>query len=282
VTSATALSLSLSSLPELQMGLTHDIVFPLLRGGGPLTSGNNLTVGLKANVSPITADGTLNLTLTPVAFLQFNAGGLIGSGWDFIGLHGLGRQDWDSAKNEWRTVQEPFTPALWKAWAAGIFQFDLGAVIPGDWNHILFQTRQELNYQSYTGADSKQYWEFQADGGEGRNGFKYYASYVLGYQLPSPVLNLVGMMVETDQNFYTYPDAAARAASGDDRLKWTVSTLFNFQITDRLSALFLAIMNTQRNFTTTEKDYAKRELADDKPLQLVFNKFALVAAYRLR
>jgi hypothetical protein len=278
--STTTLSLSLSSLPEAQVSFAHDIAIPMLRGDGPFTSGNNLTVGLKADVSPITMDGILNLTLTPVAFLQFNVGGLVSTGWDFIGLHGLGRQDWDGTN--WNTVQEPFTQALWQVWAAGVFQFDLGAVIPGDWTHILFQTRQEVNYQSYTGATDKQYWEFKADGGENRNGVKYYASYVLGYQIPSPVLNMVGMMFETERKFYTFPSAASRKASGDDRMAVTISTLFNFKITDRLSALFLTIMETQRNFATSTKHYPDRVLEDEEPLQLVFNKFALVVNYSLK
>jgi hypothetical protein len=237
-------------------------------------------------------DGTVDLTLTPIAFLQVIAGSTLGSGWNVPGLGdglGLNVRKPNETGGTGEIVGDPFDGLVWKVYGAGLFQFDMAAVIPGDWTHVVFQTRQEVNYRANTNAASDESWVFKADDGENRNGFNYYASYVLGYQMPtSPVFNMVGFMAESDLYLYDTPN---RSSWGDDLMRWTFSSLFNFQITETIGTTFIIQFKTQRNYEdagdlVAHKDkkpyYQDRDLYDADPLRLNFYRFALILNFKLR
>jgi hypothetical protein len=295
ISAATNMSLTVSSLPEAKLTLTQDFIFPLLQGSGPLTSGNNLKTTISGEVSPVSLNGVLEAALTPIAFLQVIAGGRLGSGWNVPGLAdglGLNVPSGVYGNRIGKIEGEPLDGLVWKAYGAGVFQFDLAAVIPGDWNHVVFQTRQEFNYRAYTNAAPDQSWTFEADGGENRNGLNYYSSYVLGYQMPaSPIFNMVGLMAEMDKSLYDAP--ANRSVFGDDLGRWTFSSLFNFQITERIGTTFIIQLHTVRNFTNypdmpkngveqkNDLYYQDRELYNDAPRGLEFFRFAAIFSVRL-
>jgi hypothetical protein len=293
ITDSTSVTVTVSTIPEMQVTVSENIVFPVMQFDNPLFSGNNLNLGVSANFTPISLDGTVDLTWTPIAFLQIFAGSTLGSGWLWPGLgDGLSRQvRGTTADGKSTTVREgtAFEALVWKVYWGGVFQFDLAAVLPGDWNHVVVQTRQEVNYRAYTGVDNTVSWLYKADSGENRNGFNYYASYVLGYQMPaSPVFNMMGLMAEMDLYLYNTPK---RADWGDDLGRWTVSALFNFQITKWLGTTFLLQVNTKRNYTddgdavqNTAPFYQDRVLVanDNNPLRLNFYRFAWLFNFKIR
>jgi hypothetical protein len=62
-------------------------------------------------------------TLNPVAFLKFEAGAGIGTGWD-VGFIGLAINDKGNIE------PQNFGGVVYRAWVAGTFQFDLAASCP--------------------------------------------------------------------------------------------------------------------------------------------------------
>jgi hypothetical protein len=291
ITDSTTVTLTVTTAPEAQVTVSENIVFPVMQFDNPLFSGNNLNLGVSANFTPITIDGTVDLTFTPIAFLQIFAGSTLGSGWNIAGLgNGLGRVVRSGGIGSPRKIDgNPFEALVWKVYWGGVFQFDLAAVLPGDWNHVVVQTRQEVNYRGYTGVGPDVTWLYKADDGENRNGFNYYASYVLGYQMPaSPVLKMIGFMGESD--FYLYK-TVGREKWGDNLGRWTISGLFDFQITKWLGTTFLIQVNTKRNYNDPgDSEYAKasqpfyqdRDLVDANPLRLNFSKFVWLFNFKIR
>ncbi|MCL2276560.1 MAG: hypothetical protein FWC21_01545 [Treponema sp.] len=81
VSSTSELFLQISTLPEAKLGYRHSFIFPAFQGSSPMTSGNNLRLGLTAEISPISLNGIVQAELTPVAFLKFAAGLRLGAGW---------------------------------------------------------------------------------------------------------------------------------------------------------------------------------------------------------
>jgi hypothetical protein len=288
---STTVTVTVTTAPEMQATVSEHIVIPVMQFDNPLFSGNNLNIGLSANFTPITLDGTVDLTWTPIAFIQIFGGATLGSGWNWPGLgDGLGRNERTGGiGSPGHIVGDPFEALVWKVYWGGVFQFDLAAVLPGDWNHVVVQTRQEVNYRAYTGVDDNVSWLYKADNGENRNGFNYYASYVLGYQMPaSPILKMVGIMAEMDQYLY---NTANRESWGDNLGRWTISGLFDFEITKWLGATFLIQVNTKRNYNDPgDSEFAKalkpfyqdRDLVDANPLRLNFSKFVFLFNFRLR
>ena len=284
------LELQLSSDPAAKMALTGVFTFPFMQGSNPLTQDNNLSLRLTAEASPVSVNGFAELNLTPAAFFVLSGGGMAGSGWNIPAATGIGlnRPENEADLLPRRAVVDgsAFDGVLWRAWGAGTLQFDLGAVIPGDWNHILFQTRHEFRYSAYSRANAGQSWFFENDRGENQNGWVYHAAYILGYHMPrSPVMDTVFLMAELERLLYNTPGGNFW---GQNLGRWTFSTGFNFSITPRLSALFALQMRTYRNHGTGNfhnEGYFYRDFelkSEGGRRHLLFHRAALVINYQLR
>ena len=292
IKTSTDLSVQISSLPEAKLSLSQSFVFPFLQGSSPLTSDNNIATVLGAEVSPVSLNGKAEIIWTPAAFFLLSGGGMAGSGWNMALGNGIGinKPEDESAAKPRKAVIDgtAFDGLLWRAWGAGTVQFDLGAVIPGDWNHILFQSRHELRYAAYSRATApNEAWVYEADRGENQNGLVYYASYVLGYQMPlSPVLDTVAFMAELDKPLYDTPGGDYW---GDNLGKWTFSGLFNFSFTSRFSTALVLQMQTRKNYGSSKfnnKEYYYRDFElikdDEGQRRLLFYRAALLFNYKIR
>jgi hypothetical protein len=282
---STEFALQLSSFPEAKITFARQYVFPLLQGSSPLTRDNNLRAGLSAELSPVSINGGLDLVWTPIAFFQAAGGFKGGSGWNIplFGSESIGwginhaRSDSDPAEE---TTGSAFGGLLWSAYAGGALQFDLAALVPGAWNHVVVRGYQELRYKGNTGAGAGESWYVENDDGENRNGFILYGAYVLGYQMPLK-LNMAGVMAEMTRLLYDTPE---RARWGDDLIQWTFSGLANYVFTEKLSAALILQFRTRRNYSSGDEDtfYQRRILDESDKRDLKFYRAALLLTYRLR
>jgi hypothetical protein len=286
---STDLGLQISSRPEAKLSLTQSFIFPFMRFDGPLTRDNTIKAALTAEVSPLSVNGLAEITWTPIAFFQVVAGGKLGSGWNIPLGKGIGvNADAEPGKPEphKRSIEgKAFGGLLSSVWGGGVIQFDLAAILPGDWNHLVFRTYQGINYRSFTGALSGESWIFENDDAENRNGLVYSANYLLGYQMPSsPILNMAGLMAEVEQYLYHTPGGDKW---GDGLGRWIFSTLFNFTITEKFSAALILQMRTRRNYghsdyeNTNELFYQSMTIDKDDPYRLVFYRAAVILTLNL-
>jgi hypothetical protein len=281
-------TLTASSLPEAKLSFNRRFTFPVLAGTGPLTEGNNLATAFTAEISPVSLNGAAEAVFTPIAFFQVVGGFKLGTGWnmELFGsqVYGMGI---NQPKEDGRTSEikgAPVDGLVWGPHLGGVFQFDLAALFPGDWHHIVFRTYHEWNYRAYTQANGGESWVFENDNRENRNGSNYYGNYLLGYQMPI-FLNTVGLMAEMSQYLYGTPNGAYW---GDDRGRWIFSALFSFTITKQLGAALIVHTRTMRNYQDGDKSneahyyYQYRELDQDNPLRLDFYRAAAILTFQLR
>ena len=282
IASSSELILQISSLPEAKLGFTQRFGFPFMQGQSPLTANNNIVLALTGEISPLSANILVETVWTPIAFFQLAAGGSLGSGWNIklFGneAYGIGLNQADSTGN--KTISgSAFDGLLWKAQAGGAIQFDLAAIIPGDWNHVVFRSYHEINYRGYTRAKADESWYFEADDGENCNGFIYYGNILLGYQMPI-FLNLIGFL--TGMDLYLY-DTAGRESWGDDLSHWIFTGILGFEITKKFSVTVLTQFVTQRNYNESNwKDlyYRNRTLDTNDKHHLEFYRVAAVLIYK--
>jgi len=275
-TSPSSMLIQISTLPELKLGFTQRFIFPFLQGENPLTENNNINLGLTAEVSPISLNGIVEVVWTPVAFLEFSMGARIGSGWNinlFGGdIFGIGINQ-ENANGGGEIDGSAFDGLLWKAQAGGAFQFDLAAVVPGDWNHIVFRSYHEINYKGYTKAKENESWIYENDDGENCNGYNYYGNFLLGYQMPI-FLDTIAFLAEMDLYLYDTPD---RSIWGDDLIRWTFSGVLSFTITKKFGIAIITQFRTCRNFTNTNWEdlyYRSRIVDPSNPQHLEFYRVA--------
>jgi len=282
VTSSSELTLLASSLVEAKLSFTERFVFPFLQGENPLTADNNIGIALTADVSPISLNGIAEVVWTPIAFFQFAAGGRIGSGWnlnlfgsDIYGI-GLNRSDAaDKAEHD----GSAFDGFLWKAQTGGALQFDLAALYPGDWHHVVARSYHEINYRGYTRAKAGESWYYENDDGENCNGFNYYGNLLIGYQMPI-FFNMAALLAEADLYLY---DTPGRDTWGDERIRWTFSAIFGFTITKQFDITLITQFRTRRNFQESNWEdlyYRNRTIDSSKPLHLEFYRVAAALTYK--
>ena len=293
ITTASSLNLQISSLPEAKLGFTQSFVFPFLQGQSPLTRDNNVNLALTAEVSPISMNGIIDVVWTPVAFFEFELGGRAGSGWNInLGgpVYGIGINQEEASdpvtgisSGKAENDGSPFDGLLWAANAGGAIQMDLAALVPGDWNHVLFRTYHEINYKGYSRAKNDQSWYFEDDFGENCNGFNYRGNLLLGYQMPkSPVFNLIALQAEGE--LFLYDNILpGRDKWGDEKIRWTFSAIYNFSITKQFNITLIGQLRTMRNYTEQDwKDlyYRNRTIDKSSPLRLEPYRVAAALTYK--
>ncbi|MCL2196484.1 MAG: hypothetical protein FWB77_02590 [Treponema sp.] len=289
MTTSSELVLQVSSLPEAKLGYTFSFRFPVLQGESDLTKDNNLKLHLTAEITPVSLNGIFKAVLTPIAFLEFSAGARAGAGWNInlfgSDIYGNGLNMYNESDSISYIDGKPFDALLWKAWLGGTFQFDLAAIIPGEWNHVVFLTYHEINYHANTRAAAGEAWYFEADDGENFNTFNYYGNIVLGYQMPI-FLNMVAFMAEMDYAIHKHISECNDI--GLDLMRWKFSNILNFIITEKLSIALITQLRTRRNFTnfdehTSEKPFlhfTKRILDTSDPVRLEFYRIAAIVSYK--
>jgi hypothetical protein len=233
---------------EIQALLTHRIVVPFLAGAGDLTSGNNVSFTITGALTPVSTRLELRATLTPVAFLNFFAGTMLGTGWDIGLFNGMGLNADGSGVPE----SASFQGVVLESWIGGTFQFDLAALVPGDWTHLVTLVSPKLQYAWFSGADKGEAWMWEVDNGENFNGFMFYGSYFLGYQMPL-VLNTVGILLETEQNLGYVKDLSTMDSGGwgSDHVLITVGPVFNFTLSESSSLAVLFQFRRERLYDGT-------------------------------
>jgi hypothetical protein len=244
--------------PEAKAILAYAITLPALAGEGALTKGNNLELEASGELSPVSLNANFKATLTPIAFLKLAAGASVGTGWD-IGFIGLGLNLSGVRQSQ------PFGGAVYHAWVGGTFQFDLAAVLPGDWNHIVVLASPKVVYQAYSGAAAGQAWIWEADKGMNFNGLKLTGDYLVGYQMPM-AFDLVGLLLQTegwlgDVRGKAPLDGSAAQKWGSDFTYLTFGPLFDFKLGDKASIAILPQFKTGIKYsaaTAMDMDFQAR------------------------
>jgi hypothetical protein len=142
-----------STRGEMQINFLPQWKFPCLQGNTPLTSDNNIVLKLDAALSPIWAGITGDAVLTVFPFLSFTAGAMAGTGWNYdlfgeVPLVGLGLNRRTSADDQDDgVIGNGFDGVVWDVHAGATVQFDLAAFFPGDWNHVIMQFYNKIDYR---------------------------------------------------------------------------------------------------------------------------------------
>ena len=200
------LSLYGSTRGELLAMFSPQWKFPFMQGENPLTSNNNITLKMNVCLSPISADIMGDAVFTVLPFILFTVGGAVGSGWNYdlgnLPLIGLGlnnkMNNGDTRKN---VSGNGLDGVVWNVHIGNTLQFDFAAIFPGDWNHVVVQVYNEINYRAYTNAKADEFWYYQMDEGMNQNAFRYKFEAVLGYAMPI-FLDLVGVQFSGSLPFH--------------------------------------------------------------------------------
>lgn len=199
--------------------------------------------------SPVNLMPALEIGFTPVPFLVFGAGASIGSGWNVLGFEGLTKYDFATADYENLT---PFAHYYYNLWASGTFQFDLGAILDGEWLHVVMSATYKVYYEGLTGVDDGEIWQWK-ETDKMANGLQYNFTGVLGYRMPM-AWSMVGILVDIYGHFDKddYGDVANRFDG--DFTNATVGLLSVFSLNEKNSLTTLLSFQRSRSYSTPHDD----------------------------
>ena len=224
--------------PQALVGVTQSFKVPLMQFDNPLTKDNNINFKIGAELSPISFEGKFSITWTPIAFLEFYTESRVGSGWKLTNeLLGTAINENKGGKSN--SIPINFSKAVYSFTLGGTFQFDLGAVIPHDWSHVIFKTDQYALYKAMSGVNSETSWLYQADSGANRNGWRYMSSYVIGYKMPL-FLDLIAMKIDVEKKLFASPKGLDNKKWGEDLFLTTFGPIINFNIKKDYNIMLLA------------------------------------------
>lgn len=272
---------------ELQFFLKHKITIPVNAGDGFLVADDNIGFNFDLYAAPVAAYVKSSATITPIAFLQFEMGVMIGTGWNAKIFNGVGNN-----VNGY-LEEDSFPGVVAELFSSVTLQFDLAALLPGKWNHVVAMINAEFLYSYFSTDEARagKPWQWLADSGENLNGFSFEGSYFLGYQMPL-ILDAVGVLVETSQLIDSNSRHSPMAGSdgkistsedngwGSDFIQVTFGPLAYFSIDDHNSLVILVQFQTGKDYTdkTIFNQYYQNRVYEDTYIKL--HRVALAYSYK--
>ena len=252
----------------------YNYVIPTPFGTNPLVKGNNVTITPALELSPVTIMPQLAVAFTPIAFLKFTASAKIGTGWELIGIKGMGILD--SPRSGYVSLPA-FQNYFYEFRLTNLFQFDLGAIIPGDWTHVVTQATYEIMYTGLTGVKNGTPWLWQASG-EKANGWNYYSQIILGYQMPL-VLQTVGMQFEFSGYYDDSSFAPIYAEWNPTFTRVNINPICILKFNDKHSLTIQSRFSSRRGFSTSAGNDATNFRLNYNGREWWFERVALSYSY---
>ncbi|MDR2543882.1 MAG: hypothetical protein LBC80_10610 [Treponema sp.] len=267
------LSFYASTKAEMILTFASQWTFPFLQGESMLTQNNNIALNVSASISPIMAGLNGSTVLTVFPFLTFTAGARGNVGWNYdifgMSLVGLGlnrRTNIDDPNDG--VIGKGLDGLAWDTHIGSTFQFDFGAIFPGDWNHVVILIYNEIRYFAYTKANNNELWYYIMDEGLNINSFQHQFQSFLGYRMPVFV-DLVGVQFAGTLPIYNFDIGNSVREIG---YSLTTALVVNFRINESFSVMSLARFNNALKFPVTSA-YER---------EWIFNRVEFIATWNLK
>ncbi len=154
----------------------------------PLLQNNGMDVDLNIGLSPVVALLKGQISVTPIAFINLYTGIELGIGWQGFGFKGIGVH---IGNGQYSSNTEFYSEIT----MGGRLQFDMNAVIDGDWTHVIAVVGNNILHINNPHADNNQLWKYKADEGKNINGFTIRPYALLAYKMPLH-LSIIGLLYE--------------------------------------------------------------------------------------
>jgi len=256
---------------EFQQSVDAAYTIPLNFSENMLLSGDKLVLDAGLSLTPVSIMPKASVTIVPVAFFTFAAGGSIGTAWELIGIKSISR--YDSEKAEYVQMKS-FETWYYNVWNCSTLMFDTGAVISGDWTHVVAVASFTFGYNGLLNADKKyDMFQWQTNSAMVDGGY-YDFNFILGYQMPLK-LNTVGIMCNL--NGYLDDDDFASKYDGynGDFVNINLSPVAIVNFTEKDSVLFLLNFSSRRSFSEDNDDYRKEPLLKNSGREWFFKRIGM-------
>lgn len=267
---------------EFKTTFNAECKIPAPLGKHFLLKDSNVRIKTAFELCPVTVRPLVSVSFTPLPFFVFSTGASIGTGWSALGFKGLCKLDENSisygengkiSKNsiEYENLT-PFGNYYYDFWFSGLFQFDTGAIFPGDWTHAVMQASYTVSYVGVTGVDDGKIWLWQLVGNN-CNGWRYTANFVLGYQMPLP-LSMIAVNTDVYALFNSDDYGIYSSSYNGDFTNVTISPMLKFDFSKKDSLFVLFEFKKRRSFEEEHSDSKEEIFLTYSGAEWFFNRIA--------
>lgn len=221
-------------------------------------------------LTPVSVRPQISAGFQPLPFFVLKAGASLGVGWNIGEIEGLCKYDEESGTYE---TLSPFRHNYYDVWAQGIFMFDTGALVPGDWTHVVFVAKYQVAYKGITGLAGDAVYEWQCVKNQAA-GLQYGAFFMLGYQIPR-ALKMVGVMAELSGHFDSGDYGRFGGNYGGDFMTADIQPFVQFALSGRDELTLLATISSRRSFRQAHGTPEEELLLDADGREWFFSRVAL-------
>ncbi|MCQ2592103.1 MAG: hypothetical protein MJ188_04905 [Treponema sp.] len=255
---------------ELRTTGFADYTIPTPLGEHWLVSDASIVLEPALELTPVSLRPMFSASFTPLPFLIFSAGSSFGLGWNVLGFEGLCYLDTPTSNYK---PLKTFNNFYYDFWAQATFQFDTGAIIPGDWSHVVMLASYQICYSALTNVANGQIYEWQASVNKA-NGLKYYSSIILAYQMPL-VLYRAGAMVDLEGHYNSSDYGKLGNNFQGNFQSVAISPFLQLNLGTKNELYFLAGFSNRRSFTTSHNSECDEPYLIANGTEWFFNRFAL-------
>ena len=233
----------------------------------------NLSGGLE--LTPVSLRPKIGVEFVPLPFLILRAGASIGWGWNYLGLEGLA--EFNKITHEYDALST-FSHPYYDLYAGATFQFDTGALIPGDWSHVLLVASYNMVYLGMAGVDKNTLFEWQCTRTK-TQGLAYEGQVLLAYQMPLP-LKVAGIMFKS----VGYYDGSVYGEFDDgfdgDFAEISLTPVLQFELGEKDSLSCIFDFSSRRSFETEFNNEYEMLTSNVSGREWYFKRFALSWTHR--
>ena len=260
---------------ELKTTFNAECKIPAPLGKHFLLKDSNVRIKTAFELCPVTVRPLVSVSFTPLPFLVFSTGASIGTGWSAFGFKGLCKLD-ENGKISKKSIEyenlTPFGNYYYDFWFSGLFQFDTGAIFPGDWTHAVMQASYTVSYVGVTGVDDGKIWLWQLVRNN-CNGWRYTANFVLGYQMPLP-LSMIAVNTDVYALFNSDDYGIYSSSYNGDFTNVTISPMLKFDFSKKDSLFVLFEFKKRRSFEEEHSDSKEEIFLTYSGAEWFFNRIA--------
>ena len=267
---------------EFKTTFNAECKIPAPLGKHFLLKDSNVRIKTAFELCPVTVRPLVSVSFTPLPFFVFSTGASIGTGWSALGFKGLCKLDENSISyGENRKISKnsieyenltPFGNYYYDFWFSGLFQFDTGAIFPGDWTHAVMQASYTVSYVGVTGVDDGKIWLWQLVRNN-CNGWRYTANFVLGYQMPLP-LSMIAVNTNVYALFNSDDYGIYSSSYNGDFTNVTISPMLKFDFSKKDSLFVLFEFKKRRSFEEEHSDSKEEIFLTYSGAEWFFNRIA--------
>ncbi|UTC78039.1 hypothetical protein E4O04_08505 [Treponema sp. OMZ 799] len=237
-------------------------------------------LGFSLSLKPANLLGSFNLKLAYIPFVNFITNTNLGTGWSYPSLNFYGISE-NKNINNLQVIKPLYFSKFFFSLQGGVeLYFDLNSQIKSEWANLILKTIHIINYKALIPLKNTDFWFFDNDLGENRNGAHYAGTYSIEYNMPL-YLNTIRIELISCKNLYKPLPFTKNKA--EQLWKFELKNEFFFKVSEKTCIKLQAVWKTAPIYYNykDEAHFTQKIINSKKNIDMFFESVAISLIFKL-